>query len=246
MAILTKGFVNGLLFRPRLIGEINFDIVLLLVIWLILKHFSKIYSKYLGYLLFFVVLISLSRSGITGYALTYFFSLQTNKESFSLSKLFKNIIIIFIGISIVLFIYYLRDPNLDFANIDRVQLFTALYNSYTSNNSITLLTGHGILAQLPYDICKAFSLYAVQTTGDANNCNPVILFSYYLRATYEYGLLITLSIPYLYYLKLRLNLSKINSLTVLMPVLAISLAVGGFYNSISIFSLLLVIKIKNL
>ena len=72
-ALFNKGFINGLLYRPRLIGEINFDIVLLLELWLILKLFSPTYKNFYGLLLLVVVLISLSRSGIIAYALMNLF-----------------------------------------------------------------------------------------------------------------------------------------------------------------------------
>lgn len=233
------GIVEAILFRPRLIGEINFDIALLIELWLILKIFSINYKKYYGYILFFVIIISLSRSGIIAYSLTYFFALQLNSNNQNLGYLLRNITIITIGISLILFIYYLRDPNLDFKNIDRIQLLTALTSTYNSDNIASLFFGHGILVQLPALICKMFSFYALQTTGNENNCNPVILFSYYLRSTYEYGILITFTVPYLYFKIFLQNFNKSLSFLIIIPVLSVSLAVGGFYNSISILSLLI-------
>jgi len=235
----NHSLVEAILFRPRLIGEINFDIALLIELWLILKVFSQDYKKYYGYLLFFIIIISLSRSGIIAYTLTYFFVIQLNSKNFNFNFILKNLSILILGLSIILFIYYLRDPNLDFKNIDRIQLLTALSSIYNSQNIAYLLFGHGVLVQLPSTICKMFSFYALQTTGNEDNCNPVILFSYYLRSTYEYGILLTIAIP-IFYIKLFLkNFNKFNSVLIIIPILSVSLAVGGFYNSISIISLLI-------
>lgn len=237
--LFTHDLVNGILFRPRLIGEINFDIALLIELWLLLKLFFNEYKKYYGYILFFIIIISLSRSGIIAYSLTYFFTIQLKNEKFNFKSLYKNILIILSGISLILLIYYLRDPNLDFKNIDRIQLLTALISIYNTDNFTNLFYGHGVLIQLPYNLCKMFSFYALQTTGNEDNCNPVILFSYYLRSTYEYGIIIMFIVPFLYFKLFLKNFSNYISFLVIIPILSISLAVGGFYNSISIISLLI-------
>jgi hypothetical protein len=151
----------------------------------------------------------------------------------------KNLSLVFIGLSLVLLIYYIRDPKLDFANIDRIQLLNALVNSYGDNAFLKLLIGNGLLMPLPSSICLPFSMYAKATTGDAGNCNPVILFSFFLRCTYEYGIIIMFLIPYFYYKLLSKTVNKLKAISILMPVIAISLAVGGFYNSIAILSLLI-------
>ena len=56
----SGGIFNGIVFRPRLIGEINFDIILIIQLWLLLKLYMPGYKKIYGYLLFFVVIISLT------------------------------------------------------------------------------------------------------------------------------------------------------------------------------------------
>jgi hypothetical protein len=242
--IIKSGFVIGLLSRPRLIGEINFDIVLIIVLWLMLKLFYTNYKKYFGYILFIIIILSLSRSGIIGYLLTYYFTILIQEKNINISFIIKNILIITFGLSLLLFIYYLRDPELNFKNIDRIQLLNALFSIYDTNNLTSLFFGHGLMVQLPQSICTAFSFYAEQTTGNENNCNPVILFSYFLRSIFEYGLLVTIIIPYIYYKIIRNKLNRKKSLLLLIPVLSVSLAVGGFYNSISIFSLLLAKNFK--
>ena len=235
----SGGIFNGIVFRPRLIGEINFDIILIIQLWLLLKLYMPGYKKIYGYLLFFVVIISLSRSGIIGYALTYYFYMQTRNNKFNLGSFLKNILLVVAGLGLILLIYYIRDPNLDFKNIDRIQLLTALVNSYDNDSLFNLFFGHGLFAPLPNSICEAFSYYALSTTGDETNCNPVILFSYFLRCTFEYGLLITFLIPFFYFKLLQKNISAIRALSLLMPAIAVSLAVGGFYNSLAILSLVI-------
>jgi hypothetical protein len=237
--IIRLGLIEGLLFRPRLIGEINFDIVLIIELWLILKLFSPDYRKSYGYILFFIVIISLSRSGIIGYGLTYFFAIQLSNKFNNIKVIIRNIFILVFGILVILGIYYLRDPNLDFKNIDRIQLLSALFAIYDFSNFGNFIFGFGVLVQLPDVICNAFSFYAEQTTGSEDNCNPVILFSYYLRSIFEFGGIITFIIPYVYYKMFKIKFDKITSLVIIMPVLAVSLAVGGFYNSMSIISLVL-------
>lgn len=238
-AIFTQGLLNGLNFRPRLIGEINFDIVLIIEMWLLLRLYDTTYKKYLGYILFFIVIISLSRSGIIGYVLTLFFYNQLKNKSFNFISFLRNISFVFIGLSLILLIYYIRDPKLDFANIDRIQLLNALVNSYGDNAFLKLLIGNGLLVPLPSSICLPFSMYAKATTGDAGNCNPVILFSFFLRCTYEYGVIIMFLIPYFYYKLLSKTVNKLTAMSILIPVISISLAVGGFYNSIAILSILI-------
>lgn len=245
VSIFLLGPINGLLFRPRLIGEINFDIVLLLELWVLLKLFDPDYKKYLGFSLFLLVLISLSRSGIIGYVFTYFFVKNAGSDSFDLKKVFRNLSILFFGFLLILLIYYLRDPNLDFKNIDRVQLFNALFSIYDINNIHNLFVGHGVLVQLPDSICDAFSYYAQQTTGNSDNCNPVILFSYYLRSIYEFGILVTLILPFLYFRKISYFFKSQIALAIMCPVISVSLAVGGFYNGVAILSLILAINLKN-
>ena len=238
-AFFTGGLVYGLLHRPRLIGEINFDIVLILEVWLLLKLYHPGYKKIYGYLLFFVIVISLSRSGILGYAFTYFFYIQIRTKSFNFLYFFKNILLVVGGLALILLIYYIRDPELNFKNIDRVQLLTALAESYTDSSWLTLLFGHGLLVPLPDSICIPFSFYALATTGDEGNCNPVILFSYFLRCTFEYGLLITILIPFYYFKLLSKNVNNVTALALVMPAIAVSLAVGGFYNSLAIIALVM-------
>lgn len=242
--ILRLGLIEGLLFRPRLIGEINFDIVLIIELWLLLKLFWPNYKKFYGYILFFIVIISLSRSGIIGYALTYFFAIQSSKRLGNIKVIIRNVVILLFGVLIIFGIYYLRDPSLNFKNIDRIQLLNALFSIYDLNNFINLIFGFGILVQLPDVICNAFSFYAEQTTGSEDNCNPVILFSYYLRSIFEFGGIITFIIPYIYYRMFKLKFDKLTSFVIIMPVLAVSLAVGGFYNSVSIISLVLAKSIR--
>jgi hypothetical protein len=181
----------------------------------------------------------LSRSGIIGYGLTYFFAMQSSNKLNNIKVIFRNIFILVFGILVILGIYYLRDPNLDFKNIDRIQLLSALFAIYDFSNFGNFIFGFGALVQLPDVICSAFSFYAEQTTGSEDNCNPVILFSYYLRSIFEFGGIITFIIPYVYYKMFKLRFDKITSLVIIMPVLAVSLAVGGFYNSMSIISLVL-------
>jgi hypothetical protein len=234
--IYKNGLLLGLLERPRLIGEINFDIVIVLVLWVILKTSKIKYSKFYDYLLFFTVIITLSRSGIIAYALTIFTLQQINSKNNLLIKFLKNSFYIIFGSALILIIYFIRDPNLDFKNIDRIQIFTSFINIYNNENFSKFIFGHSILFPLPDFVCNNFKNLALTTTGDENNCNPVILLSYFLRSSYEYGILIMFLIPYFYYK----NISNIKALSIifLMPVLAASLAVGGFYNSMSILSLI--------
>jgi hypothetical protein len=238
-AFISGGIMFGLFFRPRLIGEINFDIILIIQVWLLLKIYYPKYRKSYGYLLFFVVIISLSRSGIIGYAMTYFLYIQTKNKSFNLSYFIKNILLVISGLALILLIYYIRDPELSFANIDRIQLLTFLANSYTDDSWFNFLFGHGLLVPLPDSICIPFSFFALATTGDEGNCNPVILLSYYLRSTFEYGLLVTILIPFYYFKLLTKTVNNLTALSLLMPALAGSLAVGGFYNSFAILALVL-------
>ncbi len=234
--IFKNGLLLGLLERPRLIGEINFDIVIVIVLWVILKTSNIKYSKIYDYLLFFTVLISLSRSGIIAYTLTIFTLQQYKSKDKNIVKFFKNTFYIIFGLFLILLIYFIRDPNLDFKNIDRIQIFTSFINIYNYDNFTKLFIGHSLLYPLPDFVCNNFKNLALTTTGDENNCNPVILLSYFLRSLYEYGIIIMILIPYFYYKNIS-NI-KILSITFLMPVLAASLAVGGFYNSMSILSLI--------
>ena len=238
-AIISGGVIFGLLYRPRLIGEINFDIVLIIQVWLLLKLYYPKYRKTYGFLLFFVVIISLSRAGIIGYAMTYFLYIQTKNKSFNFTYLIRNILLIISGSALILLIYYIRDPALSFAYIDRIQLLTSLANSYTDDSWFNLLFGHGLLVPVPDSICIPFSIYALSTTGDADNCNPVILLSYFLRCTFEYGLLITFLIPFYYFKLLTKTVNNVTALALVMPTIAVSLSVGGFYNSLAIITLVM-------
>ena len=238
-AIISGGVIFGLLYRPRLIGEINFDIVLIIQVWLLLKLYYPKYRKTYGFLLFFVVIISLSRAGIIGYAMTYFLYIQTKNKSFNFTYLVRNILLIISGSALILLIYYIRDPALSFAYIDRIQLLTSLANSYTDDSWFNLLFGHGLLVPVPDSICVPFSMFALSTTGDADNCNPVILLSYFLRCTFEYGLLITFLIPFYYFKLLTKTVNNVTALALVMPTIAVSLSVGGFYNSLAIITLVM-------
>jgi hypothetical protein len=238
-AFISGGVMFGLLFRPRLIGEINFDIVLIIQVWLLLKLYYPKYRKTYGFLLFFVVIISLSRSGIIGYAVTYFLYIQTKNKSFNFTYLIRNILLIFSGLALILLIYYIRDPELSFAYIDRIQLLALLADSYTDDSWFNLLFGHGLLVPLPDSICIPFSFFALATTGDEGNCNPVILLSYFLRCTFEYGLLVTVLIPFYYFKLLTKTVNNVTALALVMPTIAVSLSVGGFYNSLAIITLVM-------
>jgi hypothetical protein len=238
IAIFSNGIISGILFRPRLVSEINFDIVLLIELWLILNLMNSKYKKIETISLIFILIISLSRSGFLAFLLTIIIKKFYNSKIWTLKNLTYAIISLFFFILLFITYNYFRTNNFDFSKIDRIQIFNILSPYLYSLDFTKLFFGHGILTPLPQEICITFSDYALQVTGDKFSCNSVILLSFYLRSIYEFGLFITFIIPFIY-LKTIVNANNYKSLLFLMPIIIISFAVGGFYNSLSIISLLI-------
>lgn len=242
---LVGYFTQGLLYRPVLMVETNFDMVFVTELWLILKLSKEKLTYKIDLLFYLILVISLSRSAFiaVAFASTLLY-LMKHKTSFKL--ILKLLLLCSFFILILGVLFYLRDPTLDINKVDRVQLLTALIDSYNENPVFLILFGHGVNFPLPQNVCNMFSELALSITGDIGSCNPVILTSYFVRCLYEYGLIVTFLVPIFYFLYFKSKSNTIISFILISPVLFASFSVGGFYNSIAILSLLLASRFTNI
>lgn len=223
--------------RPGVFFENNFELPLLLLIYLTLINYEvKVDLKYVA-VMFFVFLLSGSLSG--------FLSLAAMFLILNLSKVDKYIILKIISLSIILlflmFVINSRVTNIE--ALDRFVFLQELIYNIKSENLINLLIGNIGLHPLKQDTCNMLSFYSsLFSHNNDGTCYSVILHSYILRIIYDHGFLGLITIFSI--LLVILNRASISVKVILsvMAVIAInSLSVSGVSNTFIAVGVILLI-----
>lgn len=185
--------IYGVYSRPGFFQEINFDLLLLLMVLLtetiIRNHFVVSQRKGLASKLSvgFIVLGSLSRSGLIAYSLMF---IRAKRVSF-LVILMAGLTILFLLISLII-----RPESGGLEGIDRF-IWAKFVLTFISVDYQVLFLGNHPIKYLSPEVCNEFGQFRYQYLGfEGDRCLSNVFTSHILRFPYEFGLIGT-SIFYL-------------------------------------------------
>lgn len=178
--------IYGVYSRPGFFQEINFDLLLLLLVLLtetiIRNHFTASRRNALASKISvgFIVLGSLSRSGLIAYSLM-----------FIRAKRFSFLVILMAGLTVLfLFISLMIRPEaggLD--GIDRFIWAKYFWTLISADYQVLFLGNHPI-KYLPPEVCDEFGQFRYQYLGfEGDRCLSNVFTSHVLRFPYEFGLI---------------------------------------------------------
>ncbi|EPG0370958.1 hypothetical protein ACSWVZ_003844 [Photobacterium damselae] len=213
--------------RPGVFFENNFELPLLLLLYLTLIKFNiKVSLKY-NIILFVVFFLSGSLSGFLALSVMYFILSFSKFDKYFLFKL----LIAFVVLILLLLVIDSRVTNLE--HLDRfIFLQELIYNlKYSSIEQI--IFGNFGLRPLRQDTCNMLSFYSsLFSQNNDGKCYSVILHSYILRILYDHGFLgLLLIFSLLYMILLKSNLKNNIIFSILLIVLVNSLSVSGLSNT---------------
>ena len=226
----------GLHSRPGFFQEINYDLLILIIIFITETNFRNHYIKtpktniFSNISVALIVLGSLSRSGLIAYSLTY---IKTQKiiRIIILAALF---FIIFLFISL-----FFRPENEGLSGIDRYIWAQYFLNAFLSDYKVLIFGNHPI-EYLSSQICKEFMQFEGQYLGfKGDKCLSNVFTSHILRFPYEYGLLgFTIFYFLIYKVFRKISLPKSYCLLTISLLLANGLSVSSLSSAYSFIGLL--------
>lgn len=213
-------------YRPTFIAENNYEIVSLILLSIF------VFSGYFySFLVFFVSVLSLSKSGILVYFFTFFMQ----------SNLFKRYLIFLapLGAFFLLIVFnvliLLRGAE-DISEIDRFRFLVSFWEVFSRDGIRGFIFGFGIAAELPFYVCLEFDFYSVMNVRP-EYCNSIIYHSFLMRILYDSGFLgLFLFLGVWYWLLIR-AFGLYTGFVIVVILLISSLSVSAFSNSIVIWPL---------
>lgn len=181
-------YKNGIFSRPNLITENNYEVNLLICLFLLSFVQNSRFNKhhFFWYLVTaYIVFISKSRSCLIGFLLM---SIYLVIKVSSNRRRIQNTVIVLIFSSISLyFILLLREINL--GNIDRIMFLKIFINEMSMHSSTQILFGNLGLQTLSIDACNTLRFYStLQTNVVFGHCYSVVLHSMILRMIFDFGI----------------------------------------------------------
>jgi hypothetical protein len=242
--LFFKYIISILLFgisRPSLFYENNFELVLPICLFCVLKYFSVPVSKVFNVMFFTSVILSLSLSAI-GLLVVACFFLYSGKG-------FKeNLQIVFIYVFLLLFSFTVFSSRIDsFDSIDRVVFFGVFLSEAEGFSTIDWLIGKPVITALQPSSCEFLSFYrSLFSSNDPNICFSVILHSFLLRTLFDHGILglIFITSMFYYFLIRSLGDKKISALITGLVFLN-GLSVSSFNNIYFLTAFLLIVSTSN-
>ncbi|MAQ64543.1 hypothetical protein CL647_00800 [bacterium] len=230
----------GLNFRPLLFAENNFELFLILLIYIAVYRYNTPYlNKLHGIILFLIIAMSGSRSALLGLLLMIIilnFS-KTNKRF-----IFK-IFIVLISISVIGFILSIRLDDRGLEGVDRFYFLLAFLNDTSQWNVLTWFTGSSPLTPLSPESCKSLSHWQglFSKSGDGS-CYSVILHSFVMRLIYDHGIFGLFFLLLFLYIALKESNYKFNLILIVIGLIMVqSLSVSGMNNPYITLGLLFVL-----
>lgn len=220
--------------RPFFIFENNFEITFYLNCFCIAFFIYKERDWKKFALLVSVIILAGSRSGLLSFAVIcifYFFAVSWKQK-------------ITVAILAMLTTFYIakgRNIGAPIGTIDRVQSLQAILTHYNSNLMEILSTpfGFGIYEKVPRYICIKLPDFAEWFTGNSHNCDPLMLQAFYTRALFQFGIYITLSIPFIFLAITKKETGLKLAVIILAPITCVATSVGGFSNGLAFWGILI-------
>ena len=241
LAFLLKYGVAKTIFgisRPGLFTENNFELALLLVIFIFLSRRGRLESRVWVVLLMAVVLLSGSRSALLGLVA----ALMTSARRESTRVLVAVSIVPAFLVAVVTLLDTRIGGLKDLASVDRFIFMQFFLQELQRFDLWNYLVGWGPMTPLSHNTCTSLSFYgALFSSGNPNICYPVILHVFYFRILLDHGILGLIFLVSGFYMMLRSNgLSRSLAFALLLQGVINGFSVSGFANTYFILAMVLV------
>lgn len=235
-------FIGGIP-RPQVVMENNFELVLLVFLFVFSQDFySKINIKETVAIIL-VVLMSGSRSGAAILFLGLFFLMLNHMKSFR-----GIVFLIFMMISgfftYIVFVNRLSNGG-TIDQIDRVTMFNEFIYATKDWGWVEWLFGVPRITPLPQPSCNSLGFYEnLFSYKDDGTCYSVILHAFDLRILYDHGIIVSLIVFSMIWMKLSENLSNKMALYIFLALLLTGMSVSSLNSVFCAIFLLLIFSLK--
>ena len=213
--------------RPDILTENNFELTFLSTLSAY-KNWNYGLKKEDYFLIISLIILSGSLSYLASAAIIFYYSLKRN---------FISIVLATITLSLILITFIkLRGIN-TIESIDRVQYILNFINLVEWDIK-NILFGHGILGQVPKEVCSIYNWSHLYSIGNPNICYNNIWQIGLLKLIWDFGLLGALFYNYLIYLLLRKVFKADLGKILFLIGFATSLSISGFSNTFFILGIL--------
>lgn len=184
--ILMKLLGYGFQGRPELFTENNFELMMLLILYIGIYSREKTINKWDLILLSIIFILSGSRSGMGAFFIMLYFLNFSNSKKL---KFFK-VSLLTVGFLGLLAIFAQRLGSGSIEDIDRVKFFFYFLNEIESWNIINYLFGASFMTPMSYETSKGLSYYHIlYSDHDSLLTYSVVLHSFVLRTIFDHGML---------------------------------------------------------
>lgn len=233
-------------YRPSLFVENNFELIFLLILYIVSEQVFNFKNTKYSILVCFSVFLSMSISGLVAY-LFY----QTYKIFFYEKKICFSIFIIITSFVSIIGLFIVRFNTLEFSNyssIDRVLFFTIFIDEFKNDYVFPLLIGKDFMTPLSYENAVHLDFYT-RLFSDIDNhlVYSVIFHALNLRIVYDFGL-VGIIFVYFTLFKVQMNCGADTKLSLLicLIILLSGLSVSSLNSSIIMLSfIVLLLSLKS-
>ena len=229
--------VAGLNFRPILFAENNFELFLLLLMYVSLYRYNTTYlNKLYGLILFLIVAMSGSRSALLGLILLI---VVLNFSKIDKRFFFKMLVVVVAVGAVGL----LLSSRLDEKGVDRFHFLLVFLNDTSQWDLLTWCSGSSPLTPLSPESCKSLSHWQglFSRSGDGS-CYSVILHSFLMRLIYDHGIFGLMFLLLFLYIALKKSNYEFNFILIVIGLIMVqSLSVSGMNNPYITLGLLFVL-----
>lgn len=184
--ILMKLFGYGFQGRPELFTENNFELIMLLILYIGIYSREKKIKKLDLIFLSIIFLLSGSRSGIGGFFIMLYFLDFGNSMKLKLIKLIS----LSLGLIAIVFIFTQRLGSGNIEDIDRIKFLFYFIKEIESWSIINYLFGASFMTPMTYETSKALNYYEILFSNyDKLLTYSVVLHSFILRTIFDHGFL---------------------------------------------------------
>lgn len=241
---LIEKVVNGVYYRPNLIYENNFEIIFILMLFILLSHYSERINYYYLFMTNFIVFSSLSRSGVLELMIVNFFILTRKNKN---EKMERKILVYLLLLLLVLFSFLiLINRGIDITNIDRYYMFQLFLNDINEWDITNYLFGSPRISYVSENTSRSLRYYSsLFSETNPNRAFSVIYHSFLLRLVYDHGFIGLIITIYLLYIFLKRSiLEKYEIFMIILINLINGLSVSSFNNVFFALSILLILISK--
>lgn len=228
--------------RPALFSENNFELMMLMLLYIALCSVTNSANKFLLLLIFIVIILSGSRSGALSFVCMTFFIDFKLKGTAKLLKIFS----LTVAVLGLIFVFFIRLAGRSVEDIDRVRFLYSFFNEVRDWDWWRFLIGAPVMTPLSADTAQSFSYYYTLFSDHENLvAYSVVFHSFILRTIFDHGLIgLSFIIAFLYK---ALNLSgfrKNEIFAALTVVIANGLSVSSLNSVYAIFAFATIFLLK--